>query len=240
MKARAATAWLTIVANAAPATPIPNVKMNSGSRAMLSSVAAPWIMTGVFTLPLAREDRAEEDRQHHEGIAAGEYPEVAPGLGHEFGGDPEPVEQWYAEAERRARGQRGDQGADQNGVLGRAVGAHPVARADRLRDDRGDAGAEAEGHAHRQEHERHVEGEGRQRLRTHPADEEHVDDHVERLDRHADQDRHRQQPQRTPRIGDETVQPIGPGSLLHRRRLSRGGEPAEVAHGLKCCCIVPA
>ena len=40
-----------MVARAAPATPMPKVKMNSGSRAMLSSVAAPWIMTGVFTLP---------------------------------------------------------------------------------------------------------------------------------------------------------------------------------------------
>ena len=91
--------------------------------------------------------------------------------------------------------------------------------ADMARDHRGHPRAEAEDDPEPEKDERHVEGERRERRErrgAHLPDEIHVRKHVDRLHRHTDHDRERETPERSPRMGDEFIEPRAALFLGHQ------------------------
>ncbi len=144
---------------------------------------------------LAGQDRAQEGGEHQEHVAAYDRTEERPGQRHEIG-RARPSRPAAACPQTPPSTVKNAVSAEpeQEAVLGGAVGALGVARADVARHHRGEPAAQPEGDAEPEEDQRHVEGDRRQLVRAEHADEDHVDDHVDRLQRHPDHHRERHAP----------------------------------------------
>ena len=166
----------------------------------------------------AGQDRAQEGGEHQEHVAEYDRTEERPRQRHEIGRHAHRFQQLVPPDSAEHGEENGEHEPEQEPVLGGAVGALDVARADVARHHRRQPAAQPERDAEPEEHQRHVERHRRQRLRTEHADEDHVDDHVHRLQRHPDQHRQGHAPHRAARVGDELVEAGGrvAGSGAHR------------------------
>ena len=160
-----------------------------------------------FRVAFPGHDRPEAGVEHDEGEPRGGDLEVADREGGDLAAGPQRRHDPPLVEEGGGDDRGGEQETHGDGLAGRVLGRPLVAGPQRARDGARRPGSEPEHHADGEEHHRHVEGQGGQGVPTEHADEEHVGQVVEGVDRHAHHHRHRQGPDGSSRIGDELPYP---------------------------------